>query len=145
METHTVCFTPDGLLLRLVVDGETVMQARSVNYARQPAERFQVPPSFTRPLNREAIRGFERAYRVRRRRAWGPQDLVPNSASCRTLRSLTRCGVNKFEKLASIRFRQNWTVKKVVPEALCAKKCNAGKSGALNLSMRREFFAPSRL
>ena len=37
-ETHTVCLTPDGVMLRLVVDGKTVMQALSVKYGRQPAE-----------------------------------------------------------------------------------------------------------
>jgi hypothetical protein len=39
--------TPDGVLLRLVVDGNTVMQARSVSYARQPAKLFQLPPDYT--------------------------------------------------------------------------------------------------
>lgn len=47
VETHTVCLTPDGVLLRLVVDGNTVMQARSVSYARQPAKLFQLPPDYT--------------------------------------------------------------------------------------------------
>lgn len=36
----------DGVLLRLVVDGDTVMQARSVSYAPQPAELFQVPQGY---------------------------------------------------------------------------------------------------
>jgi hypothetical protein len=47
VETHTVCLTPDGVLLRLVVDGNAVMQARSVRYARQPAELFRVPANYT--------------------------------------------------------------------------------------------------
>jgi len=45
-ETHTVCLTPDGVRLRLVVDGDAVMQARSVSYAPQPAELFQVPQGY---------------------------------------------------------------------------------------------------
>jgi len=49
-ETHTVCLTPDGVMLRLVVDGKTVMQALSVKYDRQPAELFRVPPNYTPAL-----------------------------------------------------------------------------------------------
>jgi hypothetical protein len=49
-ETHTVCLTPDGVMLRLVVDGKTVMQALSVKYDRQPAELFRVPPDYTPAL-----------------------------------------------------------------------------------------------
>ena len=49
-ETHTVCLTPDGVMLRLVVDGKTAMQALSVKYGRQPAELFRVPPDFTPAL-----------------------------------------------------------------------------------------------
>ena len=29
-ETHTACLTPDGVLLRVAIDGQIVMQARSV-------------------------------------------------------------------------------------------------------------------
>lgn len=47
VETHTVCLAPDGVMLRLVVDGKTVMQARSVSYARQQVQLFQVPPDYT--------------------------------------------------------------------------------------------------
>ncbi len=47
VEAHTVCLTSDGVLLRLVVDGKTVMQARSVSYARQQVQLFQVPPDYT--------------------------------------------------------------------------------------------------
>jgi hypothetical protein len=50
VETHIVCLTPDGVLLRLVVDGKTVMQARSVSYGRQPAALFQVPPGYAPAL-----------------------------------------------------------------------------------------------
>ena len=42
-ETHTVCTTPDGVLLRLVIDGVTIMQARSVSYGSEAPELFQVP------------------------------------------------------------------------------------------------------
>ncbi len=49
-ETHTVCLTPDGVMLRLVVDGKTVMEALSVKYRRQPAELFRVPPDYTPAL-----------------------------------------------------------------------------------------------
>lgn len=45
-ETHTGCLTADGVLLRLMVDGNTVMQAVSVKYRRQPADLFQVPPNY---------------------------------------------------------------------------------------------------
>lgn len=50
VETHTVCATADGVLLRHVVDGQTVRQARSVSYGPQPAELFQVPPDYTPAL-----------------------------------------------------------------------------------------------
>lgn len=49
-ETHTVCATADGVLLRLVVDGTTVMQARSVSYGPQKAALFQVPPNYVPAL-----------------------------------------------------------------------------------------------
>ena len=50
VETHTVCATTDGVTLRLVVDGATFFQARSVKYARQKAELFQVPPNYAPAL-----------------------------------------------------------------------------------------------
>jgi hypothetical protein len=43
VETRTVCITADGVLLRFVVDGRIVSEARSVSYGPQPAELFQVP------------------------------------------------------------------------------------------------------
>jgi len=49
-ETHTLCTTADGVLLRLVIDGNTVMQARSVSYRPQRAELFQVPAGYTPAL-----------------------------------------------------------------------------------------------
>ena len=51
VEKHTVCVTPDGVVLRLVIDdSKTVMEARSVHYAAQPAELFRVPPSYAPAL-----------------------------------------------------------------------------------------------
>jgi len=50
VETRTVCITADGLLLRFVVDSQTVSEARSVSYHRQPAELFQVPPDYAPAL-----------------------------------------------------------------------------------------------
>jgi hypothetical protein len=50
VETHTVCATPDGVLLRLVVDGKTVVEARSVSYGPQRAELFRVPPGYAPAL-----------------------------------------------------------------------------------------------
>ena len=49
-ETHTVCVTPEGVLLRLVIDGRTIIEARSVQFAPQKAELFQVPPSYVPAL-----------------------------------------------------------------------------------------------
>ena len=43
VETRTVCMTEDGVLLRFLIDGKTVSEARSVSYRNQPAELFQVP------------------------------------------------------------------------------------------------------
>jgi hypothetical protein len=34
------------VLLRLVIDGNTIMLARSVKYAKQAPEPFQVPPKY---------------------------------------------------------------------------------------------------
>jgi hypothetical protein len=45
-ETHTACMTPDGVLLRLVVDGKTTVEARAVTYHQQPPELFQVPKDY---------------------------------------------------------------------------------------------------
>ncbi len=50
VERHTACLTPDGVLLRLVVDGKTVMEARSVRYRRQRPELFQVPHNYSPAL-----------------------------------------------------------------------------------------------
>ena len=50
VETRTVCITADGVLLRFVVDSQTVTEARSVNYAPQKPGLFQVPPDYTPAL-----------------------------------------------------------------------------------------------
>jgi hypothetical protein len=50
VETHTVCATPDGVLLRHVVDGHTFRLARSVSYGPQRAELFQIPPNYAPAL-----------------------------------------------------------------------------------------------
>jgi hypothetical protein len=50
VETHTICATPDGVLLRHLVDGQTVMQAHSVNYGRQAPELFEVPKDYAPAL-----------------------------------------------------------------------------------------------
>jgi hypothetical protein len=45
-EMHTACLTPDGVLLRLIVDGQIVAEARSVLYAPQSPDLFEVPPGY---------------------------------------------------------------------------------------------------
>jgi len=50
VETHTVCTTPDGVLLRLAVDGQVVMQARSVSYRAQSSDLFQIPRGYSPAL-----------------------------------------------------------------------------------------------
>jgi hypothetical protein len=50
IETHTACLTPDGVLLRLIVDGRVVAEARSVRYAPQPPELFEIPPGYAPAL-----------------------------------------------------------------------------------------------
>jgi hypothetical protein len=50
VQTRTVCITADGVLLRFVVDSQTVTEAHSVSYRRQPAELFQVPPNYAPAL-----------------------------------------------------------------------------------------------
>jgi hypothetical protein len=57
VEMHTVCATPDGILLRHIVDGQTVRLARSVSYAQQNAELFQVPPGYAPALAPEGGAG----------------------------------------------------------------------------------------
>jgi hypothetical protein len=57
VETHTVCATSDGVLLRHSVDGRIVRLARSVSYARQNAKLFQVPPDYAPALAPEGGAG----------------------------------------------------------------------------------------
>lgn len=45
-ETRAACLTSDGVMLRLMVDGLTILQARSVRYAQQPSDIFQIPPDY---------------------------------------------------------------------------------------------------
>jgi hypothetical protein len=56
-ELHTACLTPDGVLLRLLIDGKTVAEARSVLYAPQPPELFEVPPGYAPALAPEGVPG----------------------------------------------------------------------------------------
>jgi hypothetical protein len=49
-ETHTACVTPEGVLLRLAIDGRTIIEARSVHFASQKPELFQVPPNYAPAL-----------------------------------------------------------------------------------------------
>ncbi len=49
-QTHTLCATADGVTLRLVVGGRTVVEARSVSYRQQQAELFKVPPGYAPAL-----------------------------------------------------------------------------------------------
>ena len=48
--THMVCATADGVLLRHVVDGQTIMRARAVKYGLQRADLFQVPRDYAPAL-----------------------------------------------------------------------------------------------
>ena len=52
-EQHTVCATADGVILRLVVDGQTFLEARSVKYGPQKADLFRVPANYTPALAAE--------------------------------------------------------------------------------------------
>jgi hypothetical protein len=48
--TYKICLTADGVMLRLAVDGATVSEARSVKYAAQKAELFEVPRGYAPAL-----------------------------------------------------------------------------------------------
>ena len=58
VETRTVCATADGVVLRVVVDRATVMQARSVSYGPQNPKLFQVPANYAPALAPEGESGF---------------------------------------------------------------------------------------
>jgi hypothetical protein len=49
-EKHTVCATPYGVILRLVVDGQTFIEARSVKYGPQKTDLFRVPANYAPAL-----------------------------------------------------------------------------------------------
>jgi hypothetical protein len=49
-EEHVVCATADGVVLRLVIDGQTFIEARSVQYGAQKADLFRVPANYTPAL-----------------------------------------------------------------------------------------------
>jgi hypothetical protein len=49
--------TPDGVLLRLLIDGKIVAEARSILYAPQPPQLFEVPPGYTPALAPEGVPG----------------------------------------------------------------------------------------
>jgi hypothetical protein len=57
VELHTACLTLDGVLLRLRIDGKIVAEARSVLYAPQPSQLFEVPPGYTPALAPEGVPG----------------------------------------------------------------------------------------
>jgi hypothetical protein len=46
-ERHTACLPPDGVMLRLIIDGQTILEARSVKYAQQPPNLFDVPKGYS--------------------------------------------------------------------------------------------------
>jgi hypothetical protein len=48
--THTVCATPDGVVLRLAVNGKIRVEARSVTYRKQKPDLFEVPPGYSPAL-----------------------------------------------------------------------------------------------
>ena len=50
VEARTLCITAGGVLLRFVVNGQIVSEARSVSYRPQPAELFQAPFDYTPAL-----------------------------------------------------------------------------------------------
>ena len=46
VDTRTVCVTADGVLLRFLVNGKIVTEARSVNYSPQSTDLFHVPSDY---------------------------------------------------------------------------------------------------
>jgi len=52
-ETHTACLTRDGVMLRLIIDGRTILHARSVKYAEQPLSLFEIPRGYPPALSPE--------------------------------------------------------------------------------------------
>ena len=54
-EKHIVCATADGVILRLIVDGQTFIEARSVKYGPQKADLFRAPANYTPALAPEGV------------------------------------------------------------------------------------------
>ena len=52
---NIVCATADGVILRLIVDGQTFIEARSVKYGPQKADLFRVPANYTPALAPEGV------------------------------------------------------------------------------------------
>jgi Domain of unknown function (DUF4412) len=46
VEARVACITADGVVLRLVTDGETRVEAQSVSYGAQDADIFLIPPGY---------------------------------------------------------------------------------------------------
>jgi hypothetical protein len=49
-ESRVLCTTADGVALRLVVDGKTIMEARSVSFGRQNPQLFKTPENYAPAL-----------------------------------------------------------------------------------------------
>lgn len=49
-ETHTACLTADGVMLRLQIDGNTIMEALSVTYRGQNPKLFEIPAGYSPAL-----------------------------------------------------------------------------------------------
>jgi hypothetical protein len=49
-ETHTICLSADGVMLRLIVDEQTLLQARAVKYEPQKADLFRIPANYSPAL-----------------------------------------------------------------------------------------------
>jgi hypothetical protein len=56
-DLHTACLTRDGVLLRLRINGKIVAEARSILYAPQPPQLFEVPRGYTPALAPEGVPG----------------------------------------------------------------------------------------
>jgi hypothetical protein len=53
VDTRTVCITADGVLLRFLVNGQIVSEARSVTYSPQSDDLFHVPSDYAPLLSPE--------------------------------------------------------------------------------------------
>jgi hypothetical protein len=50
-ERHVACVTHDGVVLRLIIDGQTKLEALSVIYGPQSPELFDIPPGYAQPID----------------------------------------------------------------------------------------------